>query len=271
MNSKTDFFSRAKTTGSGLLRQEGSLASMMLSKGKESNLRVHDIKPRCNPSTRRLDPIHVLDLAESIAALGLIEAIAVDSNHHLLAGGHRLCALQLLTANSIDRTSVWANNFDGEPDEKISSRLLALPVMADSVAVNLIPLDSSAEISRALAIEIAENERRRNFSREEIRGLAERLKSAGFRTERGRARSGEIAVIPALTAVLGKSRATVFRMLRDEEVPTGTTAPETRIPDPATEDRRLIKALQRWFERSPDSAHRGEVGDLIRMLGTSAS
>jgi len=270
MNGKTDFFGKARTASTGLLQQESKLATMILSKGKESKLPVSAILPRCNVSARKLDPGHVLELAESIAALGLIEAIAVDTQHHLLAGGHRLCALQLLATSSAERTAVWVTNCGCEPDGKTASRLAALPTMTDPVSVNVIPVDSSAESTRALAIEIAENERRRNFSREEVRGLAERLKSAGFRTERGRARAGEMAVIPALSAVLGKSRATVFRMLRDEGVPTGTAAPVTRTPDPATEDHRLLKALQRWLERSPESAHRGAVGDLIRMLGSSA-
>jgi len=242
---------------------------MALSKGKESKLPVHDIKPRCNPSTRNLDANHVLDLAESIAVLGLIEAIAVDCNHHLLAGGHRLFALQILATTSSERIAVWSRTFGTVPEGTHESRLTALPVMSDAVMVNVIPVDSTSDVSRALAIEIAENERRRNFSREEIRGLAERLRTAGFRTERGRAREGESAMIPALSAVLGKSRATVFRMLREDGPTTDVNAPGARLTGPSSENRRLVRALRRWLENSPQSAHRDAVGNLIRMLGTA--
>jgi len=46
--------------------------------------------------TRPLDPAHVVTLAESIAALGLIEPVVVDRTGTLLAGGHRLAAVKLL-------------------------------------------------------------------------------------------------------------------------------------------------------------------------------
>lgn len=270
MNHKLNLFDRAKSAGTGLLQQESKLANVM-SRVAESKLPVSEIKPRRNPSSRQLDPEHVLRMADTIIAVGLIEALAVDVNHHLLAGGHRLCALQLLAEQPNDRAELWTTTFGSAPDQKTAEHLEVLPVGPGFVPVNVIPMDSDADRSMALAIEIAENERRRNFSREEVRGLAERLKTAGFRTERGRARAGEMAVIPALSAVLGKSRATVFRMLRDDAETSGATSLPTRTSNSSAEDLRLLKALRRWLTLSPASEHRESVSELIRMLGTSAS
>jgi ParB family chromosome partitioning protein len=270
MKGKTDFFARAKSTGSGLLQQEGSLAAMMLSKGTETKLPVTYIKARRNPSTRKLDGGHVLELAASIAALGQIESLAVDTNHHLLAGGHRLCALQLLAEHAEDRADLWKTTFGEKPDEKTLKHLTRLPVFTGLVSVNILPMDSGSDTAKALAIEIAENERRRNFSREEIRGLADRLRAAGYRTTKGRAKEGEIALIPALSAVLGKGRATVFRMLRENG--SGTKAEQkSRSVQPGVEDTKILHAMHRWLDRSPDSPCRVLVEKLVlEMTPTKA-
>ena len=44
-------------------------------------------------NTRELQQQHVAALAESIAVLGLLEPLVVDQGGRLLAGGHRLAAI----------------------------------------------------------------------------------------------------------------------------------------------------------------------------------
>jgi ParB family chromosome partitioning protein len=62
----------------------------------ESKLPLESIGERSLDDTRDLNEDHVAELAESIAALGLIEPIVVDAKQRLLAGAHRKAAIQLL-------------------------------------------------------------------------------------------------------------------------------------------------------------------------------
>src|SRR5918999_6037765 len=52
--------------------------------------------------TRPLNVGHVIELAESIAAVGLVEPLAVDNGGRLLAGARRLAALNLLAESEPD-------------------------------------------------------------------------------------------------------------------------------------------------------------------------
>jgi len=57
---------------------------------------IPDIGIRRNGDSRQLTAPHVVDMDESIAVLGLLKIILVDTGGHLLAGGHRHSALQIL-------------------------------------------------------------------------------------------------------------------------------------------------------------------------------
>lgn len=268
-NNKIDFFAKAKSTGSGLLKQEGSLTAMM-AKGKESKLSINDVRPRQNPATREVDPMHALDLAESMAVLGQLESLVLDSNNCLLAGAHRLCALQFLAASVDKRATAWKGVGGLAPEKKTLDRLERLPHRTDPIAVNVIPFDSSTDRAKAMAIELAENERRKNYSREETKLLAEKLRAAGYRTTQGRPRPGEPALIPALSAALGKSRATVFRMLADSESDTAPSRQKLTANTPEAEDRRLLHALRRWMERRMEpSPTRPTIEEVARTLEAS--
>ncbi|NJN49604.1 MAG: ParB N-terminal domain-containing protein [Alkalinema sp. RL_2_19] len=64
-----------------------------------SRLPLDQIIPR-DTDTRPLNQAHVESLAESIAAVGLIQPLAVDNRGRLLAGGHRRAAIgQLQSVN----------------------------------------------------------------------------------------------------------------------------------------------------------------------------
>ena len=126
-------------------------------------------------------------MVESIDALGLVEPLAVDKAGHLLCGKTRLVAIRRLAEKDPDR---WAK-----------------------VPVRRMDFDAEKEPARGLAVEVAENEKRRGYTAAEVRALAERLQAAGFRATPGRPRKGTKALLPALGAVVGKSKRTLLRIL----------------------------------------------------------
>ncbi|MFN7970865.1 MAG: ParB/RepB/Spo0J family partition protein [Acidobacteriota bacterium] len=147
---------------------------------------IHEIKPRPHGDTRTVDQTHVESLAESIGVLGLLNPITVDLNGNLIAGAHRLAALEILHTRG-----EWQ----------------------DPVPVTIYPANVASNAKLALDLEVSENDKRRDYTSEEIRALARRLKAAGYRADCGRPRRGEKAMIPALMVIVGKSKSQVLRAL----------------------------------------------------------
>lgn len=177
--------------------------------------------------TRPARAAHVLALAESVGAVGLVGPLAVDRAGRLVAGLHRLEACRLLLAAPADRVALW-NALDGAGKvPEALDRLEALPAPADlpeplragRVPVRRLDLDSVKDPDAALAAEAAENTARRAYTRAEVGSLVERLRAAGYRETGGRPRKGERALRPALELVLGISRNTARRMLGTLEEP----------------------------------------------------
>ena len=146
--------------------------------------------------TRELRALHVSDLADSIAVLGLLEPLVVDTKGKMLAGGHRKAAIELLR----------------ETDPSVYAKLFPL----DQVPVRIMGFDAEAEPDLALQVEIAENEKRRDYTVSEARALAMRLRSAGYVDVKGRPGKSEKALRPALEVIIGKSLRTVRRYLNEE-------------------------------------------------------
>jgi ParB family chromosome partitioning protein len=183
-----------------------------------------EVKPRPHDDTREIDAYHVLDLAESVAAVGLLEPLVVDRHHHLLAGAHRWAAVRLLAIQIPDeRVIAWRNMAGIEgPEKKKDDALLAiikrvseLPAIPGPalVPVRIMDFDAEADSRRALSIEITENEKRRDYTKREVTALAERLKVAGFKYTRGKPKKGERALAPALALIIGKSDRTIRRLI----------------------------------------------------------
>lgn len=244
---KPDLFGKALRAGAALHKGE-SAAAAVLAGSRESRLPVHEIRGRYNDGSRALDASHVVDLAESISALGLIEPLALDQERRLLAGGHRFLALRLLALSPEARADL-VRTLLGPVAADLLERLEALPVLVDPVPVHLLPFDSKSDSATALAVEIAENEKRRNYTRLELHGLADTMRRAGFRDAGGRPKKGERALVPALSVVLGKSEKTVRRMLAGEDGETRTNVQVSGDKLAAAEDRRLLAALERWKDR----------------------
>lgn len=182
------------------------------------------IRPRPGGDTRRAGAEHVLELAETINAVGLLQPPAIDAMRHLLAGLHRLEACRLLRLPG-DARMEYLLALDGgdklDPAET-TDRLAVLPAPQDlegPLAAGKVPcrvlvdLDAERDPGAALAAEAAENTARKNYTAPEVQALAQRLRAAGYRETGGRPRRGEKALRPALETVLGVSKNTARRLL----------------------------------------------------------
>lgn len=163
-------------------------------------------------NTRQLKAAHVAALVQSIADLGLIEPLVIDRRGRLLAGGHRLEALRTLAQEMPDR---FRERF---PDDTVPARIF--------------DIDADAQPDVALGIEVAENTNRRDYTVDEVRDLAKRLKAAGYRDAAGRPSDGEKALKPALSVIVGKSYSTIRRALKgsnDEQPGVSSTTALRRL------------------------------------------
>jgi ParB family chromosome partitioning protein len=190
---------------------------------------------------KRLRPIsgqHLLELAVSIASHGLVSPIGVDNNKVLLAGGHRLAAFYLLqSADPVTRQRVLLGVL-GHDDVDVEKPPADLKSLLDAAANldhegflkhhpgGLIParvydFDSKRSEKRALAIEVAENEKRRNFTKQEVGAIVTRLQAAGYTNKHGKLKAGEKPLIPELKTILRVSRRSIFRQLEEIANPDG--------------------------------------------------
>ncbi len=176
--------------------------------------------------TRPLKSQHVTQLAESLAVLGLLEPLVVDNRGRLLAGGHRKAAIASIRENNPE---AYAQHF---PD--------------DLVPVRMMPFNADEDPEQALQVEISENEKRRDYTPNEVRALAERLRSAGYVDTPGRPSKDEKRLRPALEVIVGKSLRSVRRYLTEEKpVQLGQVSKKTAL-------RQALKALEQWISL-PDS------------------
>ena len=205
--------------GRAQARMDKRLAADAIHAGEVALMPLDAVLGRAgNLDTREPTPEALDALAESIDALGLLEPLVVDKLGRLLAGKTRLIALRRLKAKDPDR---WAR-----------------------VPVRRMDFDADAEPARALAVEVAENEQRRDYTAAEVRALAERLKTAGFRSKPGRPRKGTKALLPALGAIVGKSKRQLLRVLDPAAGGDDTPQPVT-MADACARLRRALDAFDR--------------------------
>ena len=170
---------------------------------KRVAVRLGQIKQR-QQDTRGLKQTHVLSLVESIGVLGLLEPLVLDIRYRLLAGGHRLAAIEHLRSNSPEKfETIFPSGL---------------------IPVRIMPFDADLEQELALQCEVAENEHRRDYTPNEVKQLAERLRSAGYSHGKGRPRKGSKPLLPALEVIIGKHSRTIQRYLSDkDDKPKNTT------------------------------------------------
>ena len=201
-----------ETAAAGMTKKElQEVGSEALASAAQQQLAVDKILTGFQ-STRGLNDEHVEKLMESIEALGLLQPIVVDTENQLLCGGHRLAAITLL---------------------KERSPTLFKELFGDGVLVRVVSFAASAEPERALAVEVAENEKRRDYTSREVKELAERLRQQGFKFHRGARRKRGLV---ALSEIVGKSERQVRRLL---------TETEEEIVDAESGEDKAIDALRR--------------------------
>jgi hypothetical protein len=191
-------------------------------------VKIDQIRLRKEADTRPINAWHVVELAESIAVLGLLEPLVIDTEGHLLAGAHRFAALQLLMTGdrrveylksripegeSIESSKGWDRLYDRVENFRNlrSDRHLVDGIPTLVVDVSLEKIADSRRY--ALAIEVAENNVRRSYTTDEVRELADRLKEAGYTSRPGRPKPGARTLISVLQAAVGKSRRTIDRII----------------------------------------------------------
>lgn len=215
----------AQTSKSAVGKVGGRNGQNLTSMEIRGSLPFDDIKDRANPDSRPIDSAHVAELSDSIAAIGLISPIAVDRNGCLLAGCHRRAALGMIKSSN---AKAWKQHFPG-----------------DRVEVKVFDFDSAVEPSKALDIEVEENQQRKDYTPEEIRGLAERLKDGGYQDYPGRPPKGAKTLTKALTELTGKSTRTVKGHLAEE-----THAKRVAAIQLETLVNRAVKAIERVGDHS---------------------
>jgi len=176
-------------------------------------------------NTRELKSNHVRCLAESIAVLGLIEPLVIDNQGRLLAGAHRREAI------------IWLRDNNPLPfDRHFPSGL---------IPVRMMPFNSIDEQEKALEIEISENEKRRDYTANEVKILAERLRQAGYVDSPGRPKTGEKRLRPALEIIVGKSLRSVRRYLTEDKPVQGGQVSEKALL------KRAYQSLHKWNATAP--------------------
>jgi len=208
-------------------------------KVQDSTLPLAQIETR-QQDTRPLNPKHVESLAESIAVLGLIEPLVIDNQGRLLAGGHRLAAINHLKETQWDK---YQKNF---PSELIPIRRL--------------PFNADEDPQLALQIEVAENEQRRDYTPSEVRTIADRLRESGYVDVKGRPKKGQKALMPALAVVVGKHLRTIQRYLGDDE-------PQEKVIRKSTTRVVLLKqalsSLDKWQQEKPQTSAEKDLAERL--------
>lgn len=194
-----------------------------------SFLPLHQIKDRESDirNQSKQQKAHVEGLALSIAAVGLIEPLVVDQKGVLLAGASRRAAIALLA--------------DGASGDKLLANMFP-----DGIPVRVMPFCASEDKDKALQVEVAENEHRRDFTPSEIKKIIQRLKDEGYEHGPGQPKKGSKRLKPVLKRIIGKSMRTVERYLAIEKNETPTNGEVNHTEQRDRHLRRAIAALEKW-------------------------
>lgn len=186
---------------------------------------------------------------ESIATLGLIEPIVVDTQNRLLAGGHRRAAISKLQD---EKPEIFEQQFS-----------------QGKVPVRVMPFDSEENPDLALAVETTENDQRKNYTKAEVLAIAEKLRNAGYKDSNGRPKKSEKRLKPALMVIFGTSLRTVERYLSEDEKtpPVGGVSDEvssTNIYKQSVRKLKQCQALNPTTSKERDLAKK--LPEVIQLL-----
>jgi ParB family chromosome partitioning protein len=215
-------------------------------KVQDSTLSLAQIQTR-QQDTRPLNLKHVQSLAESSSGMGFLEPLVIDNQGRLLAGGHRLAAINHLKETQQDK---YQKQF---PNELIPIRRLSF--------------NANEDPELALQIEVAENEQRRDYTPAEVKAVADRLRESGYVNVKGRPKKGQKALMPALAVVVGKHLRTIQRYLGDNE-------PQKKMTKKSTTRVVLLKQalskLKKWHQGKPQTSAEKNLAeklpDLLKLI-----
>jgi ParB family chromosome partitioning protein len=244
--------------------------------GRDGRRSPKYIRPRLSGGTRNLNPLHVLDLAESISALGMLQSIAIDKNSRLVAGEHRLEACRLLDLDTPEQRKAHWDQILAQTDKKLkkskAEEALKRVEELDStsfksryedgqIPVLMLPFDSEEDKEASLAAETAENEKRQNYTKQEILSLADRLRDAGYIDRPGRPKKGEKSVKTALSVISGKSFRQIERDLSKSKTPTcvGVFDEEVTL-------KKLHRLLEYFLDNKPKHELKHSIVDLKNKI-----
>jgi ParB family chromosome partitioning protein len=220
-------------------------------------------------SLRGISKDHVVDLAFSIAALGCIHFPVVDHTDTLLAGEHRLQAVRLLRGIANMPFEELKERFAEYAADITDEELMSLGTGYARHFPNGLPVHVMQTVGLdadqlRMRIEIVENEKRRDFSREDLQGIVTRLKEAGYKSTGGRPQPGQLILSHELGRIMGKSRPTVFRALKKLSEPNGDVAGD-RTPSKASTDQGRVatEILQTKVQIKEGSRDKGESGTIV--------
>ena len=184
------------------------------------------IQDRISGDTRTLNDSHVEELMSSIAALGLITPLTVDSRYRLLAGGHRKEALIKLLEESPNRFR---------------------ELFESGIPVRVMNIDSEVDIVDAIQIEVEENTQRKNYTPSEIREAARKLEDSGYQKLKGRPKKGQKSLNRELMNVFRLSRRRITEILNEKD---DASNDNDRVSDHA---KRFLKQAIKFQSSIPDT------------------
>lgn len=234
-------------------------------------LALDDILDREDGDLRPINAAHVVELAESIAAVGLLQFPVVDEKNRLLAGGHRREALRVLRDLAASPDDEVRKLFERAEGDETPERLTAEDIeryrtafarrFSEGVLVNVFDTTTHGDPAAVrLEVEAIENEKRLDFTKGELATIVERLKQAGYREIGGKPKAGQRVLSRELGRIIGKSRRSVFRILAE------LRDPEAAAEKPSVSDamKELAKEIsEKLGTRVTFHAGDGQAGKIV--------
>ena len=227
-------------------------------------LKIHQIKPRPHGDTRELKIPKIIEFAQSISFIGLLSGVSVDVKNCLIAGKHRLTVFELLNLDAVARGKRFLALCEKVKYEPSKSQISAVFNLDVSVFLKRYPngtipvtphpdIDAKRDPDAARAAEISENEKRGDYTKEDIVEMKKSLLKDPYVKDikdlKGRPKPGQKGINEEIASRFGLSIQRVKNILsedRKRSVPPGT------LLDKDSEDRAVIPKIRKKLE---DSIH----------------
>lgn len=235
-----EFQDSARELSETITSMDGSVAERRMRMDQNQTLTaipVSKLSPRTLRDLRVPSlPFVVGELAPSILACGQIGTIAVDQNFALIAGGNRRFAFQLCAVEPQSRAEWIINKLDagevscpGKQVEHWINQAQLLEHKEMDVLVRIFNITDDVDLR--IAIEIAENDVRRDFSYDEVVAVKEAIEKRGFTFggKGGRNLTGSPTGLSLMATALRKSQRHIRRIINQGQAPKPESSREERL------------------------------------------